>query len=474
MPLALAVLLVLAALHGTAWAVVTAPWQGPDEAEHFTYAQHLAETGNGPDRNSGDGTWSTDEATALLQLNLAPIRLHPEGKPNWSSIDRTEAQIARLPDSASENGSGPNSAANYPPLYYAYEAVAYTVSPVRSPLGRLFVMRLATVALFVATVALAWLIAGELLSAPWARVLATGMVVLQPKLGFGAGIVNPDLMLVALGTGALYVAIRTVKGGATMRRAAVLAVLAGAAVFTHPRGLYLPPFAILALLVAAWRFRPGWRRVLGQGALAVGILGVCTAVTLAWTRAHASGLAYGSDNPVGGANVRQFLSYLWQFYLPKLSFMDPKVGPAEYGYRQVWIESGFGQFAGFTVNYKPSIYDAIQLVAGLGFVALYTTVVARFRTVVANLPVVVVSLSYVVLLLLLLHAVSYNNLRGSTDPVLTGRYLLPGIALYGAAIGWVAASLPRRIGIILGALLLAGSALLTLGGIGLSLEHFYG
>ena len=50
---------------------------------------------------------------------------------------------------------------------------------------------------------------------------------------------------------------------------------------------------------------------------------------------------------------REFVSYLWQFYLPKLSFMDPKIGPSFYGYRQVYIESFFGDFASFSVNYRP-------------------------------------------------------------------------------------------------------------------------
>ena len=40
MPLALGLLLAVAAVHGTAWAIVTAPFNGPDEVAHFAYAQH--------------------------------------------------------------------------------------------------------------------------------------------------------------------------------------------------------------------------------------------------------------------------------------------------------------------------------------------------------------------------------------------------------------------------------------------------
>ena len=176
---------------------MTAPWNGPDEVAHFAYAEHLARDRPRPAAHGATGSQSTAQNVALFELNLFPIRLQPGGKPTYSALDRvrrrssTAAGLRRR-----KNGSGPNSAANYPPLYYAYEAVVYKLSPSRSELARLFVMRLATVLLFVVTVGLTWLIAAELLAATWARALATGLVALQPKLAFGGGIVNPDLMLV--------------------------------------------------------------------------------------------------------------------------------------------------------------------------------------------------------------------------------------------------------------------------------------
>jgi hypothetical protein len=86
---------------------------------------------------------------------------------------------------------------------------------------------------------------------------------------------------------------------------------------------------------------------------------------------------------------------------------------------------------------------------------------------------VVVSVVFFVGLMLLLHLVSYSSLLISNDPVLTGRYLLPAVALYGAAAAWVCSSLPRRAGLVVAAILIAGSALLAVGGVGLSVERFY-
>jgi hypothetical protein len=73
-----------------------------------------------------------------------------------------------------------------------------------------------------------------------------------------------------------------------------------------------------------------------------------------------------------------------------------------------------------------------------------------------------------------LHITSYQSLLTSQDPIITGRYLLPCVALYGVGAAFVCTSLPRRLGPVLAGALLGASALLSLGGIGLTLERFYG
>ena len=369
-PLVLAILLAIAAVHGTAWAVMTAPWNGPDEVAHFAYAEHLAETGHAPQRNRGTSSQSTAHNVALFAVNLYPIRLQVGGRPTPSALPRTKKGLSELPASERKNGSGPNSAANYPPLYYAYEAVAYRVSPWRSEFGRLFTMRLFTVALFVLTVGLTWLIAVELLAVEWARALATGLVALQPKLAFGGGIVNPDLMLVVLATGALLAALRLVKRGPTTGTSVALAACSAAAVLTHPRGYFLPPFAVIVLALAALRFRDRRRTAVLSGVLVACVCAVSVVLATAWVHGHTAGTGgSGTGNPPIVISPREFLSYLWQFYLPKLSFMNPKVGPSFYGYRQVYIESFFGDFASLSVNYRPNFYDVLQVLAAVGLVS---------------------------------------------------------------------------------------------------------
>jgi 4-amino-4-deoxy-L-arabinose transferase-like glycosyltransferase len=473
-PLPLAILLVIAAINGIAWSVATAPLQGPDEIAQASYVQHLAETGHAPNSNSGTNPISSEMGQVMTRLNLSPILGHIEGRPIWNRTRTIDGTIATLPPGARKDGSGPNPTGTYPPLYYAYDAIAYRLTPSSSLLDRLFVMRLATVALFVATVALAWLVAAELFTAQWARTLLTALVALNPKLGATSGVINPDTMLVLESTAFLLAGLRLVKRGPTVRRTLVLAAIGGLAMLTHSRALFLLPAAVIVLGVAFLRYRPALRAALKMSAVAAGVLGVATVLAVMWNHAHATGIQYGGAAADVHIVPREFLSYLWQFYFPKLTVFDTRIGPP-YGYRQVFIDSFFGSFASLEVNYKPSVYDALQVAAALGLVALYTTIVARWRVLVANWPVVVVCVGFFACLLGLLHFVSYTSLKTSAaDPVITGRYLLPAIALYGAAVTWVAVSLPRRAGAALAGVLVAASALLTVGGIAISIARFYG
>jgi hypothetical protein len=61
----------------------------------------------------------------------------------------------------------------------------------------------------------------------------------------------------------------------------------------------------------------------------------------------------------------------------------------------------------------------------------------------------------------------------SNDPLITGRYLLPAIGAYAAAIAFVAWSLPRRLGPVLAGAVVGAHVLLCLGGLGLQIGRLY-
>ena len=77
-PRPLALLLAVAALLVLAWTFTTTPFQGPDEPEHFGYAQQLAETGHRPTVVEGTRPKSTQVLTALDLIQPEPARGRPE------------------------------------------------------------------------------------------------------------------------------------------------------------------------------------------------------------------------------------------------------------------------------------------------------------------------------------------------------------------------------------------------------------
>jgi len=453
-------------------AAVTPPIHGPDELTHTAYVQALVETGDGPRSEGGSGQFSRELEILGTGLYVLPITQHFEGRPAWHRVDEVEAELEREGASARNAATGPNAAAANPPVYYLYAAAVWELTPDRSLLGRLMSVRLATVALFVLTVGLAWLIAAELFSAAWARPLVAGLVALNPKLASVAGNINPDAMLVLLSTAVLLAALRLVNRGPTPARVIVLAVLALLGVLTHGRGYFLAPLAGAAVLFALLRARPPRRTalVLGGGA-AVALLGAILLAT-AWTRGHAGGAAFGGAAPAAGSFVpMEFLSYVWQFYFPRFDFLEASVGQG-YGYRQMFISRYFGGAVNLEIDLPNGAYDAIQIGAWLGLFALWTAACLRWRAIRERWPAVLLCVLMFAGMVVLLHLVSYTSVKAGGGLVITGRYLLPGIALMGAAIAFVATSLPRWLGVPLAGAALALAALHSMALLGLGVERF--
>jgi len=471
------ILLAVAAAHGTAWAFVTAPLQGPDETSHVAYVQALAENGDGPKRSEGDGPWSSEVNVLAERVYLHSIDGHPGGKPMWDRVDETERELEKIDDAGRRDTTGPNPAAINPPLYYAYATVAWKLSPDQSLLGRLTAVRLATVLLMVIVVLLTYLLAAEVFTREWPRFLATALVALHPKLGHTAGQVNPDLMLAVFGTGFLLAAARLVQRGPTAGRLAALALTAAGGVLTHPRGLYLLPAALVVLAVVALQRRPA-PAALAKAAAGVGAVCVAGfAGAYLYSRGHSGGAAFGGNAPTAsGFNSREFFSYLWQFYLPKFNFFTATFGPpGGYGYRQFFIETFFGAYANFEVNFSPRLYDRLQIAAFVGLVGLYTTAVLRRREIARRWPIVAVVVATFGGLLMQLHLTSYASLRnGGIDVVITGRYLLPVLALFGLAAAFTVGSLPRRLAAPVAGVLLGAAVVLCLGALGTTFTRFYG
>ena len=470
----LPILLAITALQGICWATFTAPFQGPDENAHVAYTQNLAENGKPPQFGTGDGPESTQVGDALFYLSLRANVGLPMMRPAWSATDQRnwERIASKLQDSARENSGGPNAVAKNPPLYYLYAAVPYLASRGSGLFHWFFALRLASVLLLMATVAFAWLAAAELFPDTFRRTVATGFVALLPQLGFMGAMVNPDILLTAEWTAFAALGLRMLVRGPTFARSLGLLVLVAAAVLTQGRGLPMVPCAAVLVVLVVWRHRrtAPWRAWAGLAAGAALGLAAVVAYRLSLSggsTAYQNEIAFVGPKPF---RLGEFLSQIWQFYLPKLGFMTDRLGPA-YGARAVWVESFFGRFGSLEVRYPGNVYDALQALMIVLVLAVPTALVLLRRIV--RWDAVIFLLTIVVVLMGFLHLASYRNLLGTDDPLIVGRYLLPFVAPIGIAIAFVLSLLPRRPMVYGATALLAGEAMLLLTGLGLTLERFY-
>ena len=147
--------------------------------------------------------------------------------------------------------------------------------------------------------------------------------------------VTPDAMMYALWSLVLWLGVRILRRGLTWQLALALFALAGAAGCVKATSYALIPAALFVLAVGLWRRRP--RRaaaaIASAGAAAAGLaltLGVWKLVANAMERVTSAQFSAATSTE-GVLNVRMLLSYVWQFYLPRLPFQDDFAFPGPHG-----------------------------------------------------------------------------------------------------------------------------------------------
>jgi 4-amino-4-deoxy-L-arabinose transferase-like glycosyltransferase len=478
-PRALTALLLLTALVGVGWALVTPPFQAPDEPAHFAYTQSLAEEFRLPGR--GDRPLaSSEQALAGSLSNSDQAAQQLAVRMTWSErvYERWRRAAAALPDSARTDGGGPNPAASNPPLYYLYEAIPYRLGMGGDLFTRLELMRLASVLWMLVTVVGVWLLAGEVLARDrLAQVVAAGTAALLPMIGFVSASVNPDAMLYAAWSLALWLGVRLLRRGATVRGAAALFAVVGVACLVKATSYALMPAAVFALAVGLRRgVRAGSRSpavavaVAGAGAALVLTLGVWIVVARLTHRAAAAQVAQAAG--ATGFHLRDFGSYLWQYYLPRLPFQRPFPIPGDHlpAY-DIWLKTGWAGFGWLEVHFPEWVYGVLTAATfGVAVLALAQIWRARRRV---DLAVLAFLALVSVTLLAGLHWTEFKMLTSGLGPFNAGRYLLPLAGIAGLAVALAVRAFPvvRRPAVAAG--WLTGLFVLNLFSFGLMFERFY-
>jgi hypothetical protein len=444
-PGSLAALVSVVVIVGIAWALLVPPWQSPDEVAHFAYVQSLAERLALPG-GRGRPQVSTDQLLADAAVGASRGAFYPQSSPpNWSR-QAFDSYVAASSHNSRSNGGGPNPAGPNPPLYYLYADVAYLIDGGGNAFGQLYAIRIWGVLLLALTVLGAWLLAGETIGRRRIAQVACGAVVgLLPMETFISTSVNPDGMMVTLWTWAMWLGARVINRAAPRRDAVALCAVTAAAVLTKATSYALVPPTLLALVIG-WRRRPADQRRAARGELAVAFLALVVPV-LGWI-AVAAALNRSVVNTIKSStaarpfNVRQFMSYVWQFYLPRLPFMTRLRETSGLPLYDVWVRQGWGTFGWLDVtfpNWAYRVFAVLTAVILAPAAALLVRVVNRRR-----LALIAFLLLTLLALLAGLHLTDYRSLIAGQGPILQGRYLLPVLALFGLSVAFLVTRFPAR------------------------------
>jgi hypothetical protein len=447
-PKSLAALLIIVVSVGLAWALIVPPWQTPDELAHFGYVQSLAENFAIPSSAGGQPA-SSDVRLADGAVGASRGAFWPApAPPDWSRADY-DAYLAvehGAHPPPKTDGTGPSSATGNPPLYYLVGAAAYLFDHGGTAFGRLYAVRMFGVVLLLVTTIAAWLLAGEAFGRRRLPQLGCAAVAgLLPMSAFMSTAVNPDGLLIALWTVTLWLGARVINHRARGADVVVLCAATAAAILTKATSYALVGPILLALFIG-WRRRPAAERSGALKLIAAGGL-VLVVPVLGWVEVASSlgGLSITTvaSSPAHPFQVRQFLSYLWQFYLPRLPSLAPLRTTPDLPVYDIWLRQGTGVFGWLDVYLPNWMYQASGLAAaGLGIVSFGLLTRLRGRRQLALLGFFALT---VLALLVLLHVTEYRTLIAGGGQFLQGRYLLPVVGLLGLPVGLVIARVPLRL-----------------------------
>jgi 4-amino-4-deoxy-L-arabinose transferase-like glycosyltransferase len=499
-PRELALLLLVVAVFGCAWALMVPPWQAPDEDVHFSYTQTIVERGELPGK--GQMGVSSQQRLSMNYLNTDATVLIPGAKQDWSPLS-AEAWRRESRNVSPEDGGAANAASGYPPAYYLYEALPYELSRGSDLITRLYVMRLFSVAWLLVTTTAAWLLAGELFGRNRLLQLITAATIgLWPMLGFMSSSINPDSMLVAFWTLSTWLGVSILRRGVSAPRAIGLCLCVGVALVTKATALALLPPAAFALGVGLWRARHALSRRQLKWAAAAALAFAIPVLAWVLVARGAGQPAYGqaaqvtqTGAPTAGGVARvqapqaaspSFLaSYLWQFYLPKLPFMSDQrfVFPviSHYPAYEVWLASGWASFGWVNVWFPPWVYRiflaiVLAVAAGAGIAFLRGARALRALSRPGRRAAVAIG-AFIVLtagaLLAGLHWTDFHMLVDGKPPFIQGRYLLPIGALLAAVVAVAVRSVPARFRLGAAGAVLGGLIAFQVACLGLVAAHFY-
>ena len=329
----------------------------PDEPEHVAYVQDLVGSGKFP--VAGD-RFSAEELAALEDLHLQGVAEEPEYQTISSQAQEEKLERDLRRAEASEKGVGAGVAATEPPLYYALQAIPYSLGAGGTLLDRIELMRLLSALMAGLTALFTFLFVREgLPRAPWAWAVGGLGVALVPLLGFMSGAVTPEPMLYAVTAALFYCLARAFRRGLTRGQAVALGALTAVGLLTKLNFLGIAPGAILGLTVLSVRAaRTQGRSAYVSLAIALAIA-LCPAalyvVRNLTSGAPALGFVGGAFSTVHAPLAE--ISYIWQLFLPRLPGMHDDFAGV-FTTRQIWFDWYVGLYGWLDTTFPDWVYGS--------------------------------------------------------------------------------------------------------------------
>jgi 4-amino-4-deoxy-L-arabinose transferase-like glycosyltransferase len=432
--------------------LVTPPFQAPDEPSHFAYVQDLAEAGELP--TSSIESFSPAEEIALTDLKQRELRYSPQNHTLFTASQQSRLERdLELP--LSRVGLGAGVAASEPPLYYALETIPYVDGSRGTILDSLALMRLSSALMAGITALFVYLFLREALPAVrWAWTVGGLGVAFAPLLGLMSGAVNPDALLCAISTVLFYCMARGFRRGLTPRLALVTGLVIAAGLLTKLNFIGLIPGAALGLLLLTVRARSVSRRGAYTSlalACAAVLVPACTYVLVnVLTGRSADGLVSNGLAPAAahGSLVRE-LSYIWQFFLPRLPGMHDYF-PGLPTTLKFWIDGFVGLYGWVDTVFPAWVYNVALIPLVLLAALLVRALLAIHHAIRLRCAELAVYTAMTIGLMTLIGASDYLEYPAHVGNYAQPRYLLPVIALYGAALALAARGAGRRWGPVAG------------------------
>ena len=447
----------IALLNACAWSLIVPPFQGKDEADHFTYVETLAENLTLPDNGQQNGVYSAQETQVLQAGRYYQMTHNPAGHAIFTQAEQSTLETTNNAHLSLRTSGEAGIATSEPPLYYALQTVPYELAR-GNILVELQLMRLVGALFGALTALLIFLFLRELMpGTPWAATVGALCTALQPMFAAMSATVSPDAMLFPVSAAVFLCIARAFRRGFTLRLALVFGAVIAIGFVTKLNfvAIGLGAFVGLAALAVRERRSKRWRALLSP-VIAACIGGAPVAIYALrniLTSRPTFGSLSGETGLVATSSLFDEISYTWQFFFPRIPGMTRYFAGIT-TYKDIWFDRSVGLY-GWMDTVFPTWVDNVALIpATLVALLCGRGLIAGRGAWKPRLLEFGVYVALTLWIIVMLGVSSYHGDALTHGPAFgEPRYLLPLLSLLGAVVAVAVRGAGRRWMAVVGATL---------------------